>query len=181
MTGTTDDQVVGLSLARQCAGQYNAVMAVRYRVSAITGLKIEIGFRDSVVSATGIVNAIDTPSFNATDGVCWVYDTDATTDRWQAHGVANGTAATGVTLSSGVQGEAPVAATWQTMVVAMLEGNSYFIRYDADGQMQGESHYVADSQTATVNLAPAVYVQNRNTTSKNYDLDFFKVWQIRRS
>ena len=180
-TGTTNDGVSSMSLPLQCQGDYNAVMAIRYRISAIANVKIEIGFRDSVASTTGTVNALDTPSFSASNGCCWVVDTDATIDTWAAEGVKATSAATGVTLATTAGGAAPVADTYQTMVVALMEDNAYFDRYSADGRKQGQTIMLTDCNTGSVNLAPAVFVQTRNTTSKNLDVDFFKMWQLRRS
>ena len=180
-TGTTNDGVSSMSLPLQCQGDYNAVMAIRYRISAIANVKIEIGFRDSVASTTGTVNALDTPSFSASNGCCWVFDTDATIDTWAAEGVKATSAATGVTLATTAGGAAPVADTYQTMVVALMEDNAYFDRYSADGRKQGQTIMLTDCNTGSVNLAPAVFVQTRNTTSKNLDVDFFKMWQLRRS
>ena len=180
-TGTTNDGVSSMSLPLQCQGDYNAVMAIRYRISAIANVKIEIGFRDSVASTTGTVNALDTPSFSASNGCCWVFDTDATVDTWAAEGVKATSAATGVTLATTAGGAAPVADTYQTMVVALMEDNAYFDRYSADGRKQGATIMLTDCNTGSVNLAPAVFVQTRNTTSKNLDVDFFKMWQLRRS
>ena len=182
VTGTTDDQAVALSLPLQCKGDYNAVMAVRYRISAITTVKIEIGFRDTVASQTGTVNALDTPSFSATNGCCWVYDNDATVETWAAEGVKATAAATGVTLATTAGGAAPVVDTYQTMVVALMEDNAYFSRYSADGRKQGDTIMLTDCNTGSVNLAPTVYVQNRaGSASRNIDIDFFKMWQLRRS
>jgi hypothetical protein len=182
VTGTTDDQAVALSLPLQCKGDYNAVMAVRYRISAITTVKIEIGFRDTVASQTGTVNALDTPSFSATNGCCWAFDTDATVDTWAAEGVKASSAATGVTLATTAGGAAPVVDTYQTMVVALMEDNAYFSRYSADGRKQGDTIMLTDCNTGSINLAPTVYVQNRaGSASRNIDIDFFKMWQLRRS
>jgi hypothetical protein len=183
ITGTTDEVGGGLSLGLQCKGDYNSVMAVRYRVSSAANLKVEIGFRDSIATSTGTVNVLDTPSFNATNGCCWVYDIDATVDTWAAEGVKAGTASTtGETLATTAAGALPVADTYQTMVVAMMEDNAYFMRYTADGRKQGETILLSNCQTGSVNLAPAVFVQNRaGSASKNFDIDFFKVWQLRRS
>jgi len=183
-TGTTNDGISAMSLPLQCKGDYNAVMAIRYRISAIADVKIEVGFRNTVANnSAGIVNVLDTPSFNGSspDGCCWVFDTDATVDTWAAEGVKAGTEATGVTLATTAGGAAPVADTYQTMVVALMEDNAYFDRYSADGRKQGDTIMLTDCNTGSVNLAPSIFVQTRNTTSKNLDVDFFKMWQLRRS
>ena len=99
-TGTTNDSTSTMSLDLICRGEYNAVVAVRYKINDIADCKIEIGFRDTTASSTGIVNVLQTPSFNATDGCCWVYDNDATVDTWAAEGVQDDEEATGVTLAT---------------------------------------------------------------------------------
>ena len=184
-TGTTDNGISAMSMGTICKGDYNAVMAVRYKINVITEAKIEIGFRDSVANNTvGIVNVLNTdgtPSFSATNGCCWVFDTDATIDTWGAEGVKATTQATGITLATTAGGAAPVADTYQTMVVALMEDNAYFSRYSADGRKQGETLMVSDCNTGSVAVAPSVFVQTRGTTTHLLDIDFFKMWQLRRS
>ena len=182
-TGTTNDGISAMSLGTIFKGDYNAVMAVRFKINVITAVKIEVGFRDSVANnSAGIVNVLNTPSFNATNGCCWAFDTDATTDTWAAEGVKASTASTtGETLATTAAGSAPVADTYQTLVVAMMEDSAYFMRYNADGRKQGETIMLTDSQTGSTALAPSVFVQTRNTTTKLLDIDFFKAWQLRRS
>jgi len=156
-------------------------MAVRYRLSSAANIKLEIGFSDHVANGTAISNVIDAGSMTATNGCCWAYDTSATVDTWNAMGVAAGSAATAQALSTSDAGALPVADTYQTMVVAMMEDSAYFMRYTADGRKQGETLVMSGSQTGSVNLAPSVLVRTRTTASVNCDLDFFKVWQLRRS
>ena len=181
-TGTTNDGISAMSLGLVFKGDYNAVVAVRLKINVITAVKIEVGFRDTVANNTvGIVNALDDPTFSATNGCCWVFDTDATTDTWAAEGVKASSVATGETLATTAAGSAPVADTYQTLVVALMEDNAYFMRYNADGRKQGETILVADAQTGSTALAPCVFVQTRNTTTKLLDIDFIKAWQLRRS
>ena len=181
-TGTTNDGISAMSLGTIFKGDYNAVVAVRFKINVITAVKIEVGFRDSVANnSAGIVNALDDPTFSATNGCCWVLDTDATVDTWAAEGVKASSAATGETLATTAAGSAPVADTYQTMVVALMEDNAYFMRYNADGRKQGETILVSDAITGSTAVAPSVFVQTRNTTTKLLDIDFFKAWQLRRS
>ena len=180
-TGTTNDSTSTMSLDLICRAEYNAVMAVRFKIDDIDAMKVEIGFRDSTASATGIVNALDDPTFSATNGCCWAFDTDATIDTWAAEGVKATAAATGVTLATTAGGAAPVADTYQTMVVALMDDNAYFSRYSADGRKQGDTIMLNDCNTAATPVTPAVFVQTRNTTTKLLDIDFFKMWQLRRS
>ena len=181
-TGTTNDGISAMSLGVVFKGDYNAVVAVRLKINVIAAAKIEVGFRDTVANNTvGIVNALDDPTFSATNGCCWVYDTDATTDTWAVEGVKASSVATGETLATTASGSAPVADTYQTLVVALMEDNAYFMRYNADGRKQGETILVTGAQTGSVALAPCVFVQTRNTTTKLLDIDFIKAWQLRRS
>ena len=180
-TGTTNDSTSTMSLDLICRGEYNAVMAVRFKIDDISLMKVEIGFRDSTASSTGIVNVLDTPSFGATNGCCWVYDNDATVDTWAAEGVKAGSAATGVTLATTAGGAAPAAATYQTMVVALMDDNAYFSRYSADGRKQGDTIMLNDCITAATPVTPSVFLQTRDTTTHHLDIDFFKMWQLRRS
>jgi len=181
VTGTTSDSAGHISLPLQFKGDCNAVMAVRYRLSSAANIKLEIGFSDHVANGTAISNVIDAGSMTATNGCCWAYDTSATVDTWNAMGVAAGSAATAQALSTSDAGALPVADTYQTMVVAMMEDSAYFMRYTADGRKQGETLLMSGSQTGSVNLAPSVLVRTRTTASVNCDIDFFKVWQLRRS
>ena len=188
-TGTFADTGVSvISLPLQYMGDYNAVMAVRYRLSSAAEVKLEIGFRDSVASTTATVNALDTPSYHATNGCCWVYDTDATADVWQAQGVKASSAATGVDLTASSphnattnNGALPIADVYQTMVVALMEDNAYFMRYDKDGGKQGQTIMLNDCITGSVGVAPCIYVQTRDTSTVHCDIDFIKAWQLRRS
>ena len=180
-TGVSADSGGHISLPLQFKGDCNAVMAVRYRLSSAANIKLEIGFSDHVANGTAISNVIDAGSMTATNGCCWAYDTSATVDSWNAMGVAAGTAATAQALSTSDAGALPVADTYQTMVVAMMEDSAYFMRYTADGRKQGETLLMSGAQTGSVNLAPSVLVRTRTTASVNCDIDFFKVWQLRRS
>jgi hypothetical protein len=189
VTGSQADTGVStISLGLQYLGDYNAVLAVRYRLSSAAEVKLEIGFRDSVATTTPTVNALDTPSYHAGDGCCWVYDTDATSDVWQAQGVKAGSAATGVDLTASSphnattnNGALPIADVYQTMVVALMEDNAYFMRYDKDGGKQGQTIMLNDCITGSVGVAPCIWVQTRDTNSVNLDIDFIKAWQLRRS
>ena len=171
-TGTVADTGVSvISLPLQYMGDYNAVMAVRYRLSSAAEVKLEIGFRDSVASTTATVNALDTPSYHATNGCCWVYDTDAGVDL----------TATSPHNATTNNGALPIADVYQTRGVALMEDNAYFMRYDKDGGKQGQTIMLNDCITGSVGVAPCIYVQTRDTSTVHCDIDFIKAWQLRRS
>ena len=195
-TGTVANTgVSSISLPLQYMGDYNAVMAVRYRLNSAAHVKLEIGFRDTVASTTGTMNSLDSHTFHASNGCCWIYDTAATSDVWQAQGVKATTATTGVDLvasvphtavdpadpAQGNNGALPIADVYQTMVVALMEDNAYFMRYDKDGGKQGATIMLNDCITGSVGVAPCIYLQTRDTTTVHCDIDFIKAWQLRRS
>ena len=174
--GTDNNGRTDLSLGRHFRGDYNAVIAVRLRADVITTLKVEVGFTD-VLSGTdaGAVNVKATPTFTADDFVGWVLDT-ADNAYWEGLGVAATVA--GTTVEAAIS---PTAATFETLVVALRDGNAKFLRFDADGGLTYESDWSASMITATVLLTPWVFVQNRNASGHIVNVDFIKVWQRRTS
>lgn len=177
VTGTTANQKSDISLGLHFRGELNAVIAVRLLASAVTSVKMEVGFTD-VVSGTddGAVNVLATPSFNATDAALWVVDTNDTA-LWQAVGVQNGTAATKQEPTSDQVG--PAAATYETMIVALRDTTAYFYRLNANGRLTYSSDPMTSAVTAATSLTPWVSAHTRNTTSKNCDIDFIWVAQRR--
>jgi hypothetical protein len=169
-----DNEYAGLSLPElSFTGDKNCVLAVRVAIDALATVKVEIGFTD-VTTDAGAVNVKATPSFTATDFAGWVLDTDDNAN-WEGLGVISGTAAT--TYEAGI---APTAATFETMVVALRDGNAKFLRLDANGRKTHESEWQASFVTSTVNLVPWVFVQLRTgTLDRNLQLDFIDVRQRR--
>jgi len=182
-SGTADDGRSDFSLGLHFRGDQNCVMACRFQLSAITTVKLEVGFTD-VVSGTdaGAVNVLTTPSFTATDCAVWCIDTDLD-GNYRGASAANGTAATNVAPGFG-----PVATTYETLIVALL-GNTaatpdlceaYYLRADADGAITYRSAPQLLACRPTILLTPWVFLQSRAVSaSRNCDIDYLRVWQRR--
>lgn len=163
----------GLSLPElNFQSQLNCVMAARINLDAITTVKVEIGFTD-VTTDAGAVNALATPTATADDACVWVFDTDDTA-YWQCYGSKAATPATKIEPEI-----APVAATWETMIVALEGTNAKFIRLDANGKKTYESTWMTDAITATDKLVPWVFVQLRGAVDRHLDIDYIYAAQRR--
>ena len=86
VTGTDDNGYSALySGDANWTGNSNALMTARIKTSAITGMKIEVGFTDATGDA-GAINALNTPTATADDCAVAIFDTDATEANWQFAG-----------------------------------------------------------------------------------------------
>ena len=173
VTGTADNGYSALSRELNFQGQLNCVMAARIKVDDIAAVKMEIGFTDAHDDA-GAVNTMATYSTTATDWVGWVFDTDDTA-YWQATGVDTNTEATKIEPSI-----APVAATYETLIVALEDTTAHFYRLDANGYQTYRSAPMTGACTKDVSLTPWVFVQSRESSdSKTLTVDYVKAWQRR--
>jgi hypothetical protein len=169
-----DDEYAFISLPElNWTAQQNAVIAVRLNIDAITTVKMEVGFTD-VTTDNGAVNVLATPTGTADDCAVWVFDTDDTA-YWQCFGNKAGTEATKIE-----DGLAPVAATFETMVVALRDTNARFMRLDANGRLTYQSAWMTDAITAADKLVPWVGLQLRTgSIDRNLNIDFIDVRQRR--
>ena len=173
VTGTADNGYSALSRELNFQGQLNCVMAARIKVDDIAAVKMEIGFTDAHDDA-GAVNTMATYATTATDWVGWVFDTDDTA-YWQATGVDTNTEATKIE-----DGLAPVAATYETLIVALEDTTAHFYRLDANGYQTYRSAPMTGACTKDVSLTPWVFVQSRESSdSKTLTVDYIKAWQRR--
>jgi hypothetical protein len=165
-----DNEYCGISLPELAfTGDRNSVMAVRVAVDAIATVKMEFGFTD-VTTDAGAVNVLATPSATAANAAMWVLDTDDNA-YWQGFGVAAGTLATKYEPAI-----SPVAATFETLVVALRDGFARFIRLDSNGRMTVDSQWQASFITKTTALVPWMFVQLRTgTLDRNVQVDFIDV------
>ena len=153
--------------------QQNAVIAVRLSIDAITTVKIEVGFTD-VTTDNGAVNVLATPTGTADDCALWVFDTDDTA-YWQNFGNKAGTEATKIE-----DGLAPVADTFETLIVALRDTNAKFLRLDANGNLTYESAWMTDAITAADKLVPWIGLQLRTgSIDRNLNIDYIDVRQRR--
>ena len=173
VTGTADNGYSAISRELNFQGQLNCVMAARIKVDDIAAVKMEVGFTDAHDDA-GAVNTMATYATTATDWVGWVFDTDDTA-YWQATGVDTNTEATKIEPSI-----APVADTYETLIVALEDTTAHFFRLDANGYQTYSSAPMTGACTKDVDLTPWVFVQSRESSdSKTLTVDYIKAWQRR--
>ena len=152
--------------------QQNAVIAVRLNVDAITSVKMEVGFTD-VTTDNGAVNSLSGNTGTADDCAVWGFDT-ADNAYWQCFGNKAGTEATKIEDQL-----APVADTFETMVVALRDTNARFMRLDANGRLTYQSAWMTDAITAADKLVPWFGVQLRGSVDRHMRIDFIDVRQRR--
>lgn len=164
-------------------GSNSPVIWVRLKTSDAAGLKIEVGFTDNDAGA-GVVNDLSGPTATATDGAVMVYDTSDTGGLyWQGFIVAAGGTPAKVEPALYL----PVADTYEWVGVAIQGGAVKYMRMDAYGNpiyecaWQPAASAAIATAFAAIPLVPFVFVQNRNTTSKTIDIDYFIAYQRRTS
>ncbi len=173
VTGTADNGYSAISRELNFQGQLNCVMAARIAVNDIADVKIEVGFTDAHDDA-GAVDTLATYATTATDAVGWIFDTDDTA-YWQCFGVDTNTEATKIE-----DGLAPVADTYETLIVALEDTTAHFYRLDANGYQTYRSAPMTGACTKDVSLTPWVFVQSRESSdSKTLTVDYIKAWQRR--
>ncbi len=181
VTGTAGDGTADsfISSGRHFRGDQNAIMKARVKVgAAVASTKIEIGFGDAIASAaTHVVNSKSGNTFIATDGVCWIYDTSDSGRGWDGMGVAATVAATRMTSYNTI----PVADTYESLQVALIDGVAFFTHFDLDGKRDFGPVAMAAAVTKTTLLAAYVSVEARSATSKTLTIDKVKAWQARTS
>lgn len=174
-----DAEYCGLSLPELAfTANRNPVIAVRMQLDGITTVKGEIGFTD-VTTDAGAVNVHSTPSFNAEDAAVWSFDTTDSGTGWEGLAVNSTTGQTTITPAVSTT---PVAATYETMVVALREDDSTnneaavrFLRLDANNRLTYDSGWNAEYISSNVALVPWVFVQLRGAVDRNINIDFIDV------
>lgn len=142
-------------------------------VSAITTVNVCFGFTDvlgtTAVEAPFEIGSTDAITSNATDAVCFVFDTAGTDDQWAGLGVKNGTDTSRVDT-----GLAPTADTYQRLRIEV--GTAGDATFFVDGVEVGS---VANAVTATVALTPVLFVMTRTTATRSVDADYIFCQQER--
>jgi len=105
---------------------------------------------------------------NASDAVGFVFDTDQTTDKWYAIGVAGDTDATGNALTD----TAPTADTYQTLRIEVSEDGSTAYLY-IDGVLKGT--LTANALTAATSVYATVCIENRSAAANTALVDYIYV------
>lgn len=169
VSGTADDETNELAGELLYKAENTLYFEVRLAVSAITTTAVCVGLSDAKGESNGLIAAsLDGTTFTTTasDGVFWLYDTDATVDVWRGIGVKADTDIT--TKPTGV---APVAATFEKLGIAVnAAGHATWFQ---NGRPVGSS---ANAVTATTALCPYIAIQNRAAAaSRNLDVDYVLV------
>ena len=180
-TGTTSGNRVGAYLELNFkAGTGSIVFEARVKSrTAITTRAIFIGFTDVATIENPIeIGASDAVTSNATNGVGFIYDTDAATDKWWVAGVKADvdTALTAVNLN-GTQ-QAPVADQWQTFRIEINTDGDAVFGFGADtGSNYGckEVARIANCVAPTALLVPVVLCETRTSGASIVDIDYIYV------
>ncbi|HHT9130886.1 MAG TPA: hypothetical protein ACFYED_00165 [Candidatus Tripitaka californicus] len=200
VTGATDDGYSALATGLQYRGDLSAVFCAILKPSAITGLKMEVGFTDatgtdgSTATDVGAINVLATPSKNASDCALWIFDTDDTDNvAWQCIGVKGDSIATKVepTNIGNKDGDAaPNADQYDVLIVALRETDARFYRgdmVDVDGNdnekrltLTYDSGWNASFITSSTLLTPWIFCQTRaGAASRTVSVDYWHSWQFR--
>ena len=152
----------------------NGGLFMEAKIKCVTNtdtMSINVGFTDSGAREEPFSVSGTTVTSTATDGVCFTYDTAATTDQWYCLGVDTNTDATG----NGLSGVAP-STSYQTLRIEIgADGNTakFFINGAKVGELTGS---VSAASTA---LFPTITVNSTTTTSKSVDVDYISCGTLR--
>lgn len=194
-SGTTDNDVASAFGLTSWAGVKNCGMELRSKVSAITGIALEIGFIDALTTKTDMaVSDVDTPAFAAgvTEAALFAWDTDQTiaTPRWVSDSATFTTAKGTNVLDAAGAAWTPTADTYFTVRVQLTAASSTgstidFTLLDANHNLISKACFdVIDGGgtgglTSATLLAPWFAMKTNNITSKTHDVDYFYAWQDR--
>lgn len=171
--GTDNSGRCDLSWGRHYQGQLNPVYVARLSINTLTTRKFEVMFTD-VISGTdaGAVATKATPTFNATDSVGLVFDSNDDT-LLTLVGNANGTAATVADFSIALE-----AATYYYFGVALIGTGAHGFVLDANGYLL-EKQEITAAVTTDVLLTPWLFVQNRGASAGTMTVDWHRAYQRR--
>ncbi len=186
-TGTANGVTASASLIGPIIfpGNMNPGIEVRFKtVTASTGIRMEVGFIDAVPGANVMgINNMDTPTSNFTNGATVGIDTAATASLFNLVTKGNATSQV-IKQTLGTTGLA-AAGTWQTIRIQMLSQEE--ATTDATAVLAWHNgNLIARHDVSTtagvgavkgsVLLAPWVYFEAINATSKSLDIDYISTW-----
>ena len=170
--GTDGSQIVLSSCPIQldAAAQPIEVEARVRIVSAVTTCSVFFGLTDVTTIEEPFSNSADTITSNASDAVGFLYDTDATTDRWWMVAVDTDTddAGNAALPASSV----PVADTWQVLKM-VIAGDGAQIVFYIDGEPVGT--LAGDGVGDDVPLYATLTVCSTTTTSRTLECDWIRL------
>ncbi len=177
-TGGVDDDNAELTHPSTWTGSRNAMIQAKVKVDVITTVALNIGFvaaamatNDQIgfeitAAAATLVNA------RASDGACFVFDTDGTPDYWYMCATKAAAEGTPIVLSVRGSSKAPVAATYAWFGVKLdTSGNvTYYYNFEPVG-------YQAAAVTAATAQLPYVAIQARAGAVRVATVDALYCWQ----
>ncbi len=167
VTGTTA-ATSGLQLSipqKYWNGDVGSLLLCLLKISAITEIRVEVGFADALPSVnTTVVNSLSTPSFNTTAAAAaFVYDHTGSTTTMGLYGIGTAVAANKTAVTAPV----PVADTLYPVCVQLVTNKAFLYLGDSDTPVASVDIEGGDG------LIPFVSVKGSNTSSKNVDIDLF--------
>ena len=163
-----------LSSGLHYQAQLNAIYVARFTVNSSLTRKFEIGFTDTISGTdAGAVNVKATPTWTADNAVVLVYDTNDDTNL-TLMGVKATVASEVKDFSTAISG-----ASYYYFGVALFantEARGFLL--DGDGAFL-EEQVITSAITATTQLTPWIFVQNRAGTAGSITLDWHGVYQRR--
>ena len=162
-----------LSLPANYKGDRNCGMEVRYKLSDISEIRLEIGFVNALPAVnTTVINSLVTPTVNTSTEVgMYVYDhaTATTTTGLYTLGSGGFSAARVATTTN-----RPVNDTYQVVTVQVI-GNQVVVFVDG---VHLASSGVDKIEGGTA-IIPAISIKQSDTNTSNVDLDYLAVWSER--
>ncbi|MDQ1307673.1 MAG: hypothetical protein QG671_3506 [Actinomycetota bacterium] len=165
-------------------GDYNIGCIVRFQVSSIASLRLEIGFADVLPSVnTTVVNSLSTPTFGSGpgdpgDAAVYVYDktsTTVTTGLYTLGSGGIGAAKKAVTATTSPLYGEPAANTYQTWRVEVV-GNLATAWVDGILVAQNTASAVEGGTAMSFVISAKA---NADSSSHNILLDYVEVWHDR--
>lgn len=154
-------------------GDRNCGCEVRYKLSAITEVRTEIGFVDAAPAVnTSIVNNLSTPTFNtAAEAAIYLFDDASSVVTSGLYTDGSGAIAAAKTATTTGR---PTAATFTTVRVQVI-GDTVTCWVDGALLVEGSAQAI-EGGTA---LRFVFSQKTSNTASKNIDIDYVRMWQDR--
>lgn len=181
LTKDTDNEGVNVATGVDLYSRYNAACECRIRIDDVAASLVYFGFVDVQTDQPAATYSGDSLSWTSDDAAIFLYDKDATTEKWFAVSV-NGTS-TGSVIATG---KTPVNAEFVTMRIEFVDNGStsdaYFYMNTAGQEINPATDFLGielDAITRTDALCVVVGLEGRDTGSDTVDVDYIKIWQDR--
>lgn len=189
-TGTGNGDGLTMLGMAHANSNLNAGIEVRFKVSAITAVGVQIGFVNALTDATSVpcTDVDGTPTFQAaaTEAALWAFNPadTITTPRLVTNGVGQTAKATTI-LGPDAAALPVVADTYMSVRVQLLgsTGSVLCATFGASNQLLSVTTIdkIAGSTvggvTAATALAPIIALANTTTTSRVVTIQYIRKWQ----